>query len=113
MGTGVGVVRRVEDLPGVAPDALPRRSSVPDGHSCGGAQRGETTCSRPPTRPGHPGTSHSLTTRSGGRLNVITHLLSQVPYEPLKHRDVTLPKRQRPGGYREPDLAPRAIPVVF
>jgi polyphosphate kinase 2 len=48
-----------------------------------------------------------------GRLNVITHLLTQVPYEPLKHRDVTLPKRQRPGGYREPDLAPRTIPVVF
>jgi polyphosphate kinase 2 len=48
-----------------------------------------------------------------GRLNVISHLLTQVPYEPLKHRDVTLPKRQRPGGYREPDLAPRTIPVVF
>src|SRR5262249_34320942 len=30
------------------------------------------------------------------------HLLSQVPYKPLTPRDVTLPKRQRPGGYQEP-----------
>jgi hypothetical protein len=39
-----------------------------------------------------------------GRLNLITHLLSQVPYKPLTHNDVTLPKRQRAGGYVEPDL---------
>ena len=31
-----------------------------------------------------------------GRLNIITHLLSQVPYKPLAPQDVTLPKRQRP-----------------
>ena len=31
-----------------------------------------------------------------GRLNIISHLLSQVPYKPLAHRDITLPKRQRP-----------------
>jgi polyphosphate kinase 2 len=48
-----------------------------------------------------------------GRLNIITHLLSQVPYEPLKPRDVTLPKRQRPGGYRRPDLPLRHIPTPF
>ena len=30
-----------------------------------------------------------------GRLNIISHLLSQVPYKPLAHRDVTLPRRQR------------------
>ena len=29
-----------------------------------------------------------------GRLNIISHLLSQVPYEPLEPRDITLPKRQ-------------------
>ena len=29
-----------------------------------------------------------------GRLNIISHLLSQVPYEPLKQNDVKLPKRQ-------------------
>jgi polyphosphate kinase 2 len=30
-----------------------------------------------------------------GRLNIISHLLSQVPYKPLVPKDVTLPKRQR------------------
>ena len=30
------------------------------------------------------------------RLNIISHLLSQVPYKPLPHRDVTLPRRQPP-----------------
>ena len=39
-----------------------------------------------------------------GRLNLITHLLSQVPYEPLAHKEVTLPERQRAGGYVDPDL---------
>ena len=48
-----------------------------------------------------------------GRLNIIHHLLSQVPYKPLTHRDITLPKRQRPGGYTEPDLPLRQIPAPF
>lgn len=48
-----------------------------------------------------------------GRLNIITHLLSQVPYTPLTPRDVTLPKRQPPHGYREPDLPLRHIPTPF
>ena len=47
------------------------------------------------------------------RLNIITHLLSQVPYKPLAHRDITLPKRQPPGGYRDPDLPLRYIPTPF
>jgi polyphosphate kinase len=48
-----------------------------------------------------------------GRLNVISHLLSQVPYKPLAHQDITLPKRQRPGGYTRPDLPLRYIPTPF
>jgi hypothetical protein len=47
------------------------------------------------------------------RLNIISHLLSQVPYKPLPEHDVTLPKRQRPGGYVEPDLKLRHIPAPF
>jgi polyphosphate kinase 2 len=47
------------------------------------------------------------------RLNVISHLLSQVPYEPLALQDVTLPKRQPPRGYREPELPLRYIPTPF
>jgi polyphosphate kinase 2 len=48
-----------------------------------------------------------------GRLNVITHLLSEVPYKPLPRREVTLPKRQKPDGYREPALSVRHIPTPY
>jgi polyphosphate kinase len=47
------------------------------------------------------------------RLNIISHLLSQIPYKPLPHRDITLPKRQPRSGYRQPDLPWRRIPVPF
>jgi polyphosphate kinase len=48
-----------------------------------------------------------------GRLNVISHLLSQVPYKPLPARDIILPKRQRSGSYADPDLSLRYIPTPF
>ena len=48
-----------------------------------------------------------------GRLNIISHLLGRVPYEPPAHRDTTLPKRQRAGGYVEADLPLRYIPTPF
>ena len=47
------------------------------------------------------------------RLNVITHLLGQVPYEPLAPRDIALPKRQTRGDYQEPQLPLRYIPTPF
>ena len=48
-----------------------------------------------------------------GRLNIITHLLSQVPYEPLATEDVKLPKRQGAHGYVDPGLPLRHIPEKF
>lgn len=48
-----------------------------------------------------------------GRLNIISHLLTQVPYEPYPGLDVELPKRQKPGDYREPTLAVRQVPTEF
>src|SRR4051794_7201378 len=48
-----------------------------------------------------------------GRLNIISHLLSQIPYEPLPKSHVTLPERQKAGHYRRPILAPRSIPTPF
>jgi len=48
-----------------------------------------------------------------GRLNIISHLLSQVPYKLLEPRDITLPKRQQAHGYVEPDLPLRHIPTPF
>jgi polyphosphate kinase len=47
------------------------------------------------------------------RLNIISHLLSQVPYKPLAHQDIALPKRQPPRGYVPPDLPLRHIPARF
>jgi polyphosphate kinase 2 len=47
------------------------------------------------------------------RLNIISHLLSQVPYKPLAHRDVKLPRRQQPDGYVPPGLPLRHIPAPF
>jgi polyphosphate kinase 2 (PPK2 family) len=48
-----------------------------------------------------------------GRLNIISHLLSRIPYEPLEVNDVELPKRQHPGGYVESNLPLRQIPTPF
>ena len=48
-----------------------------------------------------------------GRLKIITHLLGQVPYEPLAAKDVKLPKRQGAQGYVDPDLPLKHIPEKF
>jgi polyphosphate kinase 2 (PPK2 family) len=37
------------------------------------------------------------------RLNLITHLLSRIPYKKLPRDKIELPKRGKRGGYREPD----------
>ncbi|MGH8680788.1 MAG: polyphosphate kinase 2 [Burkholderiales bacterium] len=36
------------------------------------------------------------------RLNIISHLLSKIPYKSAPREKVKLPKRQKPHGYREP-----------
>jgi polyphosphate kinase len=48
-----------------------------------------------------------------GRLNLITHLLSQIPYEPAPRREVVFPARQAADGYVEPDRPLRYIPTPF
>jgi polyphosphate kinase 2 len=48
-----------------------------------------------------------------GRLNIISHLLSQIPYEPLPERDVKMPRRPSPRGYAPPVLALHRIPTPF
>jgi polyphosphate kinase 2 len=48
-----------------------------------------------------------------GRLNIITHLLSQIPYKPLTPRDIALPRRQPAHGYTQPDLPLHYIPEPF
>ncbi|OWJ61034.1 polyphosphate kinase 2 [Paraburkholderia caledonica] len=46
------------------------------------------------------------------RLNLISHLLSRIPYEEVAREKVTLPKRQKPGGYKEPDYPFRFVPEI-
>jgi polyphosphate kinase 2 len=48
-----------------------------------------------------------------GRLNLVTHLLSQVPYEPIKRPRVKLPARDKPGDYVEGELGGHLIPTPF
>lgn len=44
------------------------------------------------------------------RLNIIRHILDQVPYKELPHEKISLPKRQKPGGYHESHYAFKVIP---
>jgi polyphosphate kinase 2 len=48
-----------------------------------------------------------------GRLNIISHLLSEIPYKPLSRHNITLPERQEPDGYQEPSLSVHHIPTPF
>ncbi len=48
-----------------------------------------------------------------GRLNIISHLLSVVPFEPLAHKDIDLPKRQPAHGYTRPELPLHLIPTPY
>jgi len=47
------------------------------------------------------------------RLNVISHLLDRIPYEPLEHRGVELPDRQKSGGYGEPNVPLHHVPALY
>ena len=48
-----------------------------------------------------------------GRLNIISHLLSKVPYTPVEHREVKLPKRTVSDADVEPQLPLNHIPTPF
>ena len=47
------------------------------------------------------------------RLNIISHLLEQIPYVPMPPKKVVLPARQKPGGYEAPDYPWRQVPARF
>lgn len=47
------------------------------------------------------------------RLNIISDLLSRIPYKEVPREKVRLPKRQKPGGYKESDYPFRHIPERF
>jgi len=47
-----------------------------------------------------------------GRLNIISHLLGQIPYTPVDHREVKLPHRKA-GRRRSPDPPANSVPELF
>ena len=47
------------------------------------------------------------------RLNIISDLLSRIPYKEVRREKVVLPKRQKAGDYREPDYPYRFIPAKY
>jgi polyphosphate kinase 2 (PPK2 family) len=46
------------------------------------------------------------------RLNAITQLLKQIPYEETPREKVKLPDRQKPHGYQEPDYLHKYVPEL-
>jgi polyphosphate kinase 2 len=46
------------------------------------------------------------------RLNIIRHMLGNIPYEDVPSETVKLPKRQESKGYKEPDYPFRVIPEM-
>ena len=47
------------------------------------------------------------------RLNIISHLLSKIPYKKAPREKVKLPKRQKRKGYREPNYPYKFVPEKF
>ena len=47
------------------------------------------------------------------RLNIISHLLKLIPYEEVRRGKIKLPKRQKPGRYREPPYQFKLVPAKF
>jgi polyphosphate kinase len=47
------------------------------------------------------------------RLNIISHLLSQISYEEIPRDEMKLPKRQKAGDYQESSHALKFVPEVY
>jgi len=47
------------------------------------------------------------------RLNIISHLLSNIAYGAPPREKTKLPKRQKAGGYREPNYPCKMVPAKF
>jgi polyphosphate kinase 2 len=47
------------------------------------------------------------------RLNIISHLLSQIPYKEAPREKIKLPKRQKAGDYKEPDYPFKYVPERY
>ncbi len=63
-----------------------------------------------PTAPWHVAVSDD---KERARLNIISHLLSQIPYEEVPREEPVLPARQEPGDYVDPQYPYRYVPARF
>jgi len=48
-----------------------------------------------------------------GRLNLISHLLNVIPYKELPREKIKLPKRQKPGDYKDPEYSYKYVKEKF
>lgn len=46
-------------------------------------------------------------------LNIISHILTEIPYEKMSHKEVKLPQRQKKGNYKEPNYPYRLVPEKY
>jgi len=46
------------------------------------------------------------------RLNVLSHILDQIPHKKLKQEKIKLPARQKGTGYKSPDYPFKYVPEV-
>jgi polyphosphate kinase 2 len=63
-----------------------------------------------PNAPWHVAVSND---KKRARLNIISHLLSQIPYEEVPREEPILPERQDPGDYVDPQYPYRYVPARF
>ena len=63
-----------------------------------------------PTAPWHVAVSDD---KQRARLNIISHLLSQIPYEEVPRDEPVLPERQEPGQYVDPHYPYGYVPERF
>ena len=63
--------------------------------------------------PGSPWYVVDANDKRRARLNCISHLLSQVPYQEVPRARVKFPKRQAKGDYVEPDYPYQMVPAIY
>jgi polyphosphate kinase 2 len=51
--------------------------------------------------------------KNKARLNLITHLLAQIPYKDVPREKIKLPKRQKADGYEPPNYPYKYVPQVY
>lgn len=51
--------------------------------------------------------------KKSARLNVLSHILSEIPYKKPSVQHVKLPRRQNKGNYREPNYPFRMVPNIY